>query len=226
MSWILQTLSSSIGRKLLMAITGIFLILFLVVHVSGNLLLLKSDNGESFNLYANFMTSNPLIKTVAYVNYAIILLHIGYAYFLSRKNDEARPIDYKLKNASENSSWNSRNMGILGTILFVFLVIHLQGFWWEYKFGNPSIVSYDGLKVKNMYSIVVESFSQWWYSLFYVISMLFVSLHLWHGFKSIFQTLGLNHVRYTPLIEKIGMFFSIIVPSLFAIIPIWIYFNI
>jgi len=226
MSWILQTISSSIGKKLLMAITGIFLVLFLIVHVSGNLLLLKSDNGESFNLYANFMTNNPLIKIVAYLNYAIILLHIGYAYFLSQKNDKARPIRYSLEDSSKNSSWSSRNMGILGTILFIFLLIHLKGFWYEYKFGNPSIISYNGLEVKNMYSIVIEAYSQWWYSLFYVVSMLFVSLHLWHGFKSIFQTLGLNHIRYTLLIENFGICFSIIIPSLFAIIPIWIYFNI
>jgi succinate dehydrogenase / fumarate reductase cytochrome b subunit len=117
-------------------------------------------------------------------------------------------------------------MGILGTVLFIFLVIHLKGFWYEYKFGSPPLVNYNGVEIRDMYSIVVSSYSQCWYAIFYVVSMLFLSLHLWHGFKSFFQTLGLNHSKYTPLIEKLGIVFSIVIPTLFAIIPICIYFKV
>lgn len=226
MSWILQTILSSIGRKLTMAITGAFLIIFLIAHVSGNLLLLKGDSGQTFNLYADFMTKNPLIKVIAYTNYIMIILHVLFAYFLTTKNKDSRSVSYLLNSPSANSSWNSRNMGILGTVLFIFLVTHLQNFWYEYKFGNPPFIVYGNVEVRDMYIIVTNAYSNFLYVIFYVISMLFLSLHLWHGFKSFFQTLGLNHSKYTPLIEKLGMVFSITIPSLFAIIPICIYFKV
>src|SRR6187200_3003564 len=129
MNWFKKLLTSTLGRKLLMALTGLFLILFLVVHLIGNLQLLKDDGGKAFNIYAQFMTSNPLIKIVSYLNYALILIHIIWALMLSRKNSSARgPQGYAV---SKNSShWTSRNMGILGTLILLFLVFHLSGFWW------------------------------------------------------------------------------------------------
>ena len=226
MSWFTQTFASTLGKKLIMATTGLFLITFLVVHVSGNLLLLKEDGGQAFNIYTAFMTTSPVIKIVSYINYTIILLHVVYALSLSIYNRKARPIDYAVNKPAKNSHWISRNMGILGTLILVFLIVHLKGFWYEFKFGNPPKVTYKGVgELKDMHRIVVNAYSQGWYALFYVIAMFFVAFHLWHGFKSAFQTLGLHHKKYTPLIEKLGRAFAIIVPALFAVIPIWIYFK-
>lgn len=226
MNWFTQTLASTLGKKCIMALTGLFLITFLVVHVAGNLSLLKDDGGQTFNLYTAFMTTNPVISFLSYANYTMILLHIVYALMLTMQNRKARPIGYAVNKPAKNSHWTSRNMGILGTLILIFLIVHLRGFWYTFKFGNPPKVTYAGVgEVKDMYAIVVAAYTQWWYALFYVISMFFVAFHLLHGFKSAFQTLGLTHKKYTPFIEKVGIAFSIIVPGLFAFIPIWLYFK-
>src|SRR5688572_7775103 len=134
MNWFTQLLTSTLGRKLMMALTGLFLILFLIVHLIGNLQLLHSDGGKAFNVYAKFMTSNPLIKTVSYVNYACILVHVIWALRLTIHNRKARGAQgYAVSNSS--SPWTSRSMGVLGTLILIFLVIHLRGFWAEMHWG-------------------------------------------------------------------------------------------
>jgi succinate dehydrogenase / fumarate reductase cytochrome b subunit len=207
-----------------MALTGLFLILFLVIHLIGNLQLLKDDNGESFNVYAKFMTTNPLIVTISYVNYACILIHVIWALLLTIRNRKARGAEgYAVINNS--SPWTSRNMGILGTFIFIFLVIHLRGFWYEMHWGGIPTANYDGVEVKNLYATVEAAYSQAWYVGVYVFSMLILAFHLWHGFASSFQTLGLNHKKYNPVIAFVGKAFSIIIPALFALIPIWMFLN-
>src|SRR5687767_11300680 len=125
MNWFTNFFSSTIGRKLVMALTGLFLILFLIVHLIGNLQLLKHDGGQAFNVYAQTMTSNPLIMIVSYVNYTMIILHVIWAIILSRRNRIARgPEGYAVHN--NPSTWSSRNMGILGTLILIFLVIHMR----------------------------------------------------------------------------------------------------
>lgn len=224
MNWFTKLLSSTLGRKLFMALTGLFLILFLVIHLIGNLQLLKADGGHAFNVYAKFMTSNPLIKTVSYLNYACIIIHVLWALFLSLHNRSARgPVGYAV---SKNSSpWTSRNMGILGTLVLIFLVIHLKGFWYTMHWGPISTVNYDGEDVKDLYTVVDVAYQQSWYVVIYVVSMAVLAFHLWHGFASAFQTLGLNHLKYNPVIRFVGRAFAIIVPVLFAIIPIVMYMN-
>ena len=224
MNWFTNLLSSTLGRKLLMALTGLFLILFLIVHLIGNLQLLKSDGGEAFNVYAQFMTSNPLIKIVSYVNYAFILLHVAWAILLSRTNRVARG-DVRYAINKNSSAWTSRNMGILGTLIFIFLVIHLKGFWYEMHWGGIATANYAGKEVKDLYTVVEAAYGQLWYVAVYVVSMLILAFHLWHGFASAFQTLGLNHLKYNPLIKFVGRAFAIIVPALFALIPIWMFLN-
>lgn len=207
-----------------MALTGLFLILFLVVHLIGNLQLLKSDNGEAFNIYAQFMTSNPLIVAISYVNYAFILIHIIWSIILTRRNRAARgPVGYALNKNS--SHWTSRNMGILGTFIFIFLVIHLRSFWYEMHWGGIPTAQYDGQEYKDLYAVVASAYSQIGYVLLYVVSMALLAFHLFHGFGSAFQTLGLNHVKYNPVIKFIGVAFAVIVPALFALIPIYMYLN-
>ncbi|MEM1136771.1 MAG: succinate dehydrogenase cytochrome b subunit [Bacteroidota bacterium] len=225
MSWFTDSLSSTLGRKLIMSLTGLFLISFLIVHMIGNLQLLKLDGGEAFNVYAKFMTTNPVIKTTSYLLYTGIIVHIIYSIILTRLNRNARPVKYAYEKASTNSTWASRNMGLLGAIVLVFLIIHMRAFWFEMKFGgNMPMVEYEGDTYKNLYALVVAAFSNWWYSLIYVVSLIFLAFHLSHGFASAFQTLGLNHKKYTPFIQKLGLAFSIIVPFLFAIQPIVIFF--
>jgi succinate dehydrogenase / fumarate reductase cytochrome b subunit len=224
MNWFTRLLTSTLGRKLLMALTGLFLVLFLVVHLIGNLQLLKGDGGEAFNVYAQFMTSNPLIKAVSIGNFTFILLHIVWAILLTRRNRKARGKDgYAV---SRNSSpWTSRYMGVLGTMILIFLIIHLKGFWYEMHWGGIRTANYDGVEVNDLYAVVSAAYSQVWYVLVYVVSMLFLAFHLWHGFASAFQTLGLNHAKYNPLIQFVGRAFSIIVPALFALIPIWMFLE-
>lgn len=230
MSWFTDTFSSSIGRKLLVSLTGLFLISFLVVHLIGNLQLLKDDGGQAFNTYAYFMTHNPLIKTVSYLLYASILLHAFVALALANKNRKARPVGYSVNKASANSHWTSRSMALLGTLVLAFIFIHMKDFWFEYKFqdGIP-MTSYtiDGFtkEYKNLFFEVNEAFHNPAIVGLYVVAMLIIAFHLYHGFASAFQTLGLNHKKYTPAIKAIGVLFSIVVPAAFALIPLYIYLQ-
>ncbi|AWW32294.1 succinate dehydrogenase [Echinicola strongylocentroti] len=225
MSWVTKTFTSTLGRKLLMALTGLFLILFLVGHVSGNMLLFKDDGGQAFNEYAKFMTTNPAVKVLSYLTYISILAHVVFAIILGAKNKKARPVGYAETKASTNSSWNSRNMGILGTIILIFIVVHLQNFWAEMHWGGIPKVTYETGEFKDLYSVVYGAFANIGLVALYVVAMAFLAFHLNHGFASAFQTLGLNHKKYTPAIKFIGTAFSIIVPALFASMPIYIYFS-
>lgn len=225
MSWLTQTLTGSVGKKLIMALTGLFLILFLAVHLAGNLQLLFDDQGKAFNIYAHSMATNPFIKVVSIGNFAFILIHVVYSIVLTRKNKSARKIGYDVSTKDTQSTWASKNMGLLGFILLVFILVHLKGFWYEFKFGSIPFATYDGAEYKNVYMIISEAYSQIWYVLFYVVCMGFLAFHLSHGFSSAFQTLGLNHKKYSPIVKSVGKAFSIIVPVLFALIPIMMYLN-
>lgn len=248
--------TSSIGRKLVMALTGLFLCLFLVVHLLGNLQLFKHDDGYAFNKYALFMTTNPLIKTVSFGLYAMILLHAIKGIYLAITNRNARKNKYGVNAGSANSHWTSRNMAILGSIIFIFIGIHMGDFWREYKFsddmqwkeyhqdfntGSVTAQKFEatvGQKMfakdtenfhvfiaKDLYGEVWDGFKVWWIVLIYIISMKALAFHLWHGFQSAFQTLGVNHPKYSPIIKGFGYGFAVIVPLLFAIIPIYIFFQ-
>jgi succinate dehydrogenase / fumarate reductase cytochrome b subunit len=140
MSWITKTLTSSIGKKLLMALTGLFLCIFLVVHLIGNLQLFKNDGGYAFNNYAVFMTTFPLIKIVSYVNYALILFHAFWGLYITYKNRQSRPVGYAV--VKNSSSVFSRNMAVMGTILLVYLVVHMSDFWYRYHNEHLPYVQY------------------------------------------------------------------------------------
>ncbi|HEY5327422.1 MAG TPA: succinate dehydrogenase cytochrome b subunit [Mucilaginibacter sp.] len=135
MSEIKQTLNSSLGKKLIMALTGLFLCTFLIVHLGGNLLLFKNDGGYGFNIYGNFLTHFPPIEVIAYLLYLSILIHAVYALVLTIKNRKARPLGYEFTNKSP-ATWSSKNMGLLGSVLFLFIVIHMSDFWYHYKYSN------------------------------------------------------------------------------------------
>ena len=226
MSWISDFLTSSLGKKLIMSLTGLFLIVFLLVHLAGNLQLLLDDGGESFNTYAYFMTSNGLIIFLSYGLYALILLHIIQGILLAIQNRRARAVRYTVSNRKSNS-FASRNMAMLGLLIFFFLAVHMGDFWYKMKFTNElSMVSYAGLgvEVKDLYARVDAAFGQWWIVAIYMLGLLALALHLWHGFQSAFHTLGLNHKKYSPMIRVVGRIYSILIPIGFAIIPLYFFF--
>ncbi len=227
MKWFLDFLTSSIGRKLVMSLTGLFLITFLPVHLAGNLQLLAGDGGEAFNIYAKFMTSNPLIKFTSYGLYTGIALHAILGLAIWAKNRSATGKSYAVKNGN-GTTWASRSMAFLGTLILIFIFIHMGDFWYSMKFGglDDKLVTYDGIKYKDLYTKVSTSFSQLWIVIVYVISMIALAFHLNHGFASAFQSLGLNHKKYTPLIKGLGTVYSIIIPLMFALIPILMMFGI
>lgn len=135
MSELKQTFNSSLGKKLIMALTGLFLSVFLIVHLGGNLLLFSNDNGYSFNMYANFLTHFPPIEVIAYILYLSIIVHAAYALILTINNRKARPVSYAVGTQSP-VSFSSKNMGLLGSILLLFIVIHMGDFWYQYKFTH------------------------------------------------------------------------------------------
>lgn len=264
MNWVIKMFSSSIGQKFIMALTGLFLCSFLVVHMIGNLQLFKSDGGLSFNTYAVFMTTNPLIKVTSYLLYFSIIFHAIKGIMLVMKNNKARPVKYAVQDGAANSHWTSRSMGLLGTILLIFIVIHMKNFWFEYKFGHdvgytsyytnittgetgnnalsadykqankmeeamvssPEGQQFKVVIVKDLYKAVAVEFKEWYLVALYVLAMFALAFHLYHGFKSAFQSLGVNHSRYNGLIQFVGVwFFAIIVPASFAAMPLYFFFK-
>ena len=207
-------LHSSIGKKFIMGLTGLFLVSFLVIHVSINSAIFFNDNGATFNSAANFMAHNPVIRILEIGLMAGLLLHVFQALTLTLENRKARPVGYAKVDGAANSKWYSRSMGILGSLLLIFLVVHLSHFWIDTK------VAVFSHKEHNTYEEMKEVFSHWWVVLIYVLGVGSLLFHILHGFQSAFQTLGINHKKYTPLIKKIGIWFSVIVCLLFAAMPI------
>ncbi|MDA8605999.1 succinate dehydrogenase cytochrome b subunit [Flavobacteriales bacterium] len=221
-------LKSSLAKKYLMALTGLFLCTFLVGHLAGNLQLFiqGAEGQQAFNEYAEFMTTFPLVKLLSYLTYACVLFHIVDGIVLTTRNRKSRPVGYVKEKGSANASWASRNMGVLGTIIAVFLVSHMQTFWYKMHFGEMPM--HDGLK--DLHTVVLAFFSPEnslgiVAVLGYVLAQMALAFHLVHGFQSGFQSLGLRHPKYTPAIEKTGYLFGIGVPLLFAIIPVFLYIT-
>lgn len=214
-------LKSSIGKKVVMGLTGLFLISFLVVHCFLNSFIFLNDGGLMFNTGADFMAHNWVIRFGELVLFAGLIIHMIQALILTLENRKARPVGYNVVNGSANSSWYSRSMGLLGTLLLMFLIIHLMHFWVKSRFtGLPGE---DANGHENLYAVMQVTFSMLWVVIVYVLAMISLAYHLLHGFQSAFQTLGLNHKKYTPAIKAIGVGFSIIVPFIFALMPILMY---
>ena len=206
-----------------MALSGLFLVTFLIAHLSGNLQLLFNDGGKAFNVYAKFMTTFPLVKVVSYLLYLSIILHAIDGLYLAYKNKQARPVDYAVSKAEKNSTWYSRSMALLGSAILFFLVIHLYKFWFQMHWGDVPVVIYEGEEYKDLYSLVFSAYKNPVWVAFYVLSMIPLAYHLLHGFQSGFQTLGINHSSYTPIIKVVGILISVVIPIGFAIIPVFIF---
>jgi succinate dehydrogenase / fumarate reductase cytochrome b subunit len=213
-----NALSSSIGKKLIMGITGLFLITFLIVHCFLNSLIFVNDGGLTFNTGAHFMASNWIIRSMEIVLFAGLLLHIYQGYNLAAQNQSARPVKYAVTDGKANSKWYSRSMGLLGTLLLIFLIVHISKFWVVSRFtGIPTT---DANGQEDLFAVMVETFKNPWIVLLYVLAMISLAYHLLHGFASAFQTLGWNHKKYTPVIKAVGVWYSIIISLLFAAMPI------
>ncbi len=230
-------LKSSLAKKYWMALTGLFLCLFLAGHLAGNLqLLIPGVEGQfKFNEYALFMTTNPAVKILSYVTYISIVFHAIDGLWLTIQNAKARPQKYAYNKPSANSSWASRNMGVLGTVLLAFIVTHMTNFWAKMHFAEMPLQSMDPegvaleVPMKDLHTVVMDFFNPAENSLalvaviLYAVSMIAIGFHLSHGFQSGFQSLGLKNEKYKKTIDNAGKAFSIIVPLLFAIIPIYLY---
>jgi len=212
-------LKSSIGKKLMMAITGSFLLIFLIIHLIGNITLFFGP--IAFNGYVSALdVVKPLIRVIEVVLLTAFLLHIYNGFRLWIENKKASGGKYKINGSSENSDVFSRTMFLTGSIIFIFLVSHLGTFFWRFNVSDPM-----GLANHHQYfDIVVYFFSIWWYVLLYVIAMVLLGLHLNHGFQSAFQTFGWNNKKYFPLVEKIGTLYAIIMAVGFASMPIYFFF--
>lgn len=223
MGSISNAFSSSIGKKLIMGITGLFLISFLVVHCFLNSFVFFDNTGQLFNEGAHFMATNWIIRAMEVVLMAGLLLHIVQGARLTFENQAARPQKYVYNNGNANSKWYSRSMGLLGTLLLIFLIVHLAQFWTVSRFtGIPTT---DASGHEDLYAVMKATFSNIWFVVLYVLSMISLAYHLLHGFASAFQTMGWNHKKYTPIIKAIGVWFSILIPLIFAAMPIWIYLG-
>ncbi len=217
-------LTSSIGKKIMMSLAGLFLILFLLIHLGINLSLVLADSREPFNKAAHFMGTNVIIKVMEVVLFGGILLHMFYGVVLQVQNWLARPRRYKIENYSQTSFF-SKFMIHTAVIIGVFLVTHLFDFYFKAKiFGDVPLVIYDGKEYHDLGILVVEKFKTGGYAVFYIICFLVMSFHLLHGFQSAFQSLGLEHKTYTPVIKALGIIYTVLVTAGFILIPVYVYF--
>jgi len=218
--------SSSVGRKVLMALSGFFLLFFLAQHFVINLLSVVSE--DTFNEVSHFMGTNSLVQFVLQpVLLFGVLFHLGMGMYLESKNRAARPIKYAMDKPSENSNWMSRNMIITGIMIMLFLGLHFIDFWFpeiniKYIKGDMSGL-HDG--EYRYWEELHHKFHDIWRVIIYCISFVFLGLHLAHGFQSAFQSAGFNHNKYTPLIKKLGILYAILIPLGFIFIALFHYFT-
>lgn len=225
--------TSSIGKKFVMGLTGLFLISFLIVHVSINACIFadlpifnENDNGEIFNKAAHFMGSTILIRIMEYGLFLGLLLHIYQGYLLSVQNQAKRKIGYAVEMGNKGSKWYSRSMGLLGTIILLFLILHLSHFWIQARFTHSlPPVTYNNVEIHDMFSRMKEVFAHGWIVVVYILGCISLAYHLAHGFQSAFRTMGVYNKKYNGLLSSLGYGFSIIVSLVFALMPVAMYFG-
>ena len=215
---------STLFRKILMSFTGLFIAFFLIIHLAGNLqLLLPSDIAhEQYNWYSHLLSGNILIKIVAYLLYLSLVVHILDALVITLQNRKAAGQSLKKDTRRKVSPWHSGNMGILGVVILIFLVVHMKDYWFQYKFGH---IPMDAQGNKDIYTIVVESFKNIWYVILYVIGFIGLGYHLAHGVSSAFRTLGLYSKSYIKIFKYLGYAFAILLPLGYAIIAVVVYLQ-
>lgn len=219
MTW-KQMFTSSVGKKLVMGFTGIFLVLFLIVHVGLNACIWAMDNGVMFNKAAHFMGANVVPRILEIGLFAGFFLHIIQGYMLELQNRKARGTGYAVSYGNKGSKWYSRSMALLGTLLLLFLIMHIKHFWVPSRITGLEPMMIDGKEYHNLYREMLVVFENPVIVVLYVIGCISLAYHLAHGFQSAFRTVGINNPKYTTLLETVGYGFSIIVPLAFAMMPI------
>lgn len=211
---------SSITKKVVMALAGLFLISFLVVHLGINLFLLSDDGGAAFKVAVEFMTTNPVVKIMEYFLIGGFAIHIVIGVIIQIQNWMARPVRYKVEGYS-HLSFFSKYMIHTGAIIFIFLCVHFINFYFV-KLGLVSPP--EGVGKEDFYQMATLLFADRFYAILYIVLMIFLGFHLHHAFQSAFQTLGLNHTKYTPFIKAVSTIYAIVVPLGFASIPLFFIF--
>lgn len=214
-------------RKSIIAATGLFLCIFLIVHLSANSLLLLPESMARgmYNSYSTTLRENPLITLVAYLLYLSIILHVVYAIIITIKNKKAKSERYVVNNFKENSSWTSQNMGFLGIFILLFIVVHLANFWARIKLGLGESVGLDVAGNTDVYEVTYALFHNIYYVIFYTLLMIPLGLHLHHGLKSAFKSLGFHHKKGLRILAKISLIYAVIMSVGFGIIPLIVYFK-
>ena len=211
-----------------MAITGLFVSFFLVIHLLGNLILIIPDSffpiefwggvasaHDMYNAYSHFLVSFWPVSVIAWILYACLIIHVVDAILITIRNRKAQGEKYAVPD-TQSSKWYSRNMGILGAVIGIFTVIHMAQFWLQYKV----------LQIEDdLYNLVVATFKVGWYVVLYVIGILALGFHLIHGIESAHISLGLHHKRYLKYIRVFSLAFSVLLTVLYLIIPLVIYFK-
>ena len=215
MNRLVAFVQSSVGKKISMSLTGLFLCSFLLVHLTGNLTLLRNDGGATFDAYSHFMSTNGVIRVLEVGLILGLLIHIYAGVVVWWQNRQARPSKYEEYRLKDTTPWASRNTILTASGVFIFLVVHLRTFVGGLRFTDAP---------PSPYALVASAFSSGWYSAFYVVAIVLLGYHLRHGFQAAFQTLGLRNKRYAGLLDAIAVLFWLIVPVGFAILPIYFFF--
>lgn len=212
-----------------MSITGFFLITFLIVHCLINAMIFFDDAGMTFNQWAHFMGTNLIIRTMEIVLFLGLILHVVDGLMLYFQNRKARPVKYAFEKAGASSHWYSRSMALLGTLILIFLILHLYHFWLKSRFpmvtGELNVIYFEGQRYEDMFAEMKFIFSHLWVVVIYVLGCFSLFWHLLHGFRSAFQSLGFNYTKYKDGISFVGDAFSVVVPAIFASMPISMYLG-
>ena len=211
-------LSSTIGKKYLMAITAIFWSLFVMAHMLGNMLIFLG--AETYNKYSHTLTSNPFIYVAEAVLLLLLLIHIFTGFNLKTRNWYAKPTPYAVSPVTQKAApMSAKTMIYTGTVILAFIIWHLITF----KFGQVYMLTYQNTEMRDLYRLVIEKFHEPFYVFSYCIVMLLIGVHLFHGIKSIFQSLGVNHPRYNCFIKYFGYTYALVVALGFFSQPLYVF---
>lgn len=226
--------TSAIGKKIVMGLTGLFLISFLLIHVGLNACIFAdlsfldpSDNGEMFNKAAHFMGSTVVTRLLEIVLFIGFIIHIIQGWQLEVQNRRRRGNGYAVNLGNRGSAWYSRSMGLLGTIVFLFLIVHINAFWVPSRITHDlQPVSYgNGVEMHNVFLRMYEVFQNPVIVILYLVACASLLFHLLHGFHSAFRTMGVHNKKYLSLLKGLGYGYSIVVMLLFALMPVAMYLH-
>lgn len=214
-------------RKTILALTGLFLCIFLVVHLSANFILVLPEETARglYNSYSALLRQSPLITVVSYFLYASILLHALYALLTTLQNRRSKAGGYTKNRYRENSTWASQNMGLLGVAILLFIAVHMTNFWARIKLGLGDSVGMDAEGNIDVYQVTYALFQNPYYVFFYTVLMVPLAYHLHHGLRSAFMTLGFYHTKGLRLLSRAALIYAAVMGVGFGVIPFIVYLK-